>query len=273
MADLTTPLAQAHAARSFGSGQKTIVFGHGLGGNQHHWDEIWPAFADRYRVITFDQAGSGKSDPSLFSSERHSSLFGFADDLNALLHELDIQEAIYVGHSLAGMSGAITAAAEPEFFDKVILIGASARYIDDPDTGYLGGFTEEAVTGLLDAMSADYNLWAAGFAPVAMANPDRPELATEFARGLAAYRPDVALTSFRAAFTGDYRMVPPRVMAPTLILQTQEDVAVPMAAAQWLTRTIPQAEMRIINGQGHFPHLANPDQVIAEIEAFLSESG
>lgn len=251
------------------TGGATIVFGHGLGGGQHQWGPIADHYAADYRVVTFDLAGSGNADPDLWSAERHDTIMGYADDLAALCGELGVRGATYVGHSMSGMAGALASAADPGLFSRLVLVCASARYIDDAAAGYTGGFSDDEVTGLLDAMEGDFALWAAGFAPLAMGNADRPEFASQFASTLAAYRTDIGLAGFRAAFTSDYRAVMPRVMVPTLVLQTPDDPAVPVSAAEFLADALPEATLELIDAQGHFPHVVAPGEVITAIDRFF----
>ncbi len=269
--ELNRGAAARHAARSWGDGEPTIIFGHGLGGDQGHWRATADLLAQRHRVLTFDAAGSGDCGPAVFSAVRHSDAQGFADDLSALVSELDLRGSVYVGHSMSGNAGALASAEDPGLFSRLVLVGASARYIDDPATGYVGGMTEDGLADLLAAVRSGFSTWAAGFAPAAMANGDRPVLAEEFAQSLQRYQPDVAYTLLRGAFRSDFRAEMSRVAVPTLVLQAAEDVAVPLAAAQWLADAIPQARLELLPAAGHFPHVANPAAVAAAIEGFLSE--
>ena len=262
-------LAEAHAVTRRGDGPTTVVLGHGLGGDQTHWDPVAEHLARRFRVISYDIAGSGRSDPTLFSPVRHASVVGFADDLAQLCAELGVRDAVYVGHSMSGMAGALAAAADPGLFGRMVLLGASARYVDDPATGYVGGFTEEAIDQLLDAIAGDFTLWSAGFASHVMAQPDHPELGNEFARSLSRYRPDVALTVFRAAFRSDFRAEMAMVTQPTLVLNSAADPAVPQDAAMWLADAVVDGHFAEIDVSGHFPHVVDPLAVIEPLDAFL----
>jgi sigma-B regulation protein RsbQ len=224
--------------------------------------------AQRARVLTFDLAGSGECDPAAFSPQRHASLFGFADDLARICAELDVRGATFVGHSLSGMSGLIASAADPGLFARLVVVGASAKYIDEPGTGYVGGLTQAALDSMLDDARTDFTLWTAGFAPFVMRNEDRPEYATEFMRCLRRYPPETALAILRTVFTGDYRSVVPRVPTPTLVLQAREDPAVPAAAARWLAEHLPQGHLVQLESEGHFPHVVDPGAVCQAIDEF-----
>jgi sigma-B regulation protein RsbQ len=257
-----------HAVRVSGAGEETFVLAHGLGGDQSQWAAVAAHLGQRARVVTFDLAGSGSCDPAVFSPARHASLLGFADDLGRLCAELDLRGATFVGHSMSGMSGMLAAAADPGLFSRLVVIGASARYIDDPATGYVGGLTEAQLESMLADVRADFMLWTAGFAPYVMGNQDRPEYATEFTRSLRRYPPEIALTILRAAFTSDFRSIIPRVSPPTLVLQATHDPAVPEPAALWLAEALPRGRFVQLAAEGHFPHVVDPQAVCAAVDAF-----
>lgn len=261
-------LAEQHNVRIRGAGETTYLLAHGIGGSQEQWNGVAELLEPLGRVVTFDIAGFGKYDPAHFNHASHASLFGFADDLARLVAELNLAGAVYVGHSLSGMAGLLAAAAQPELFDRMIVIGASACYIDDPVTGYVGGFTSEAVERMLADMAADYEFWASGFATIVMQNENRPHLAHEFGRTLAACPPEIAITVFRAAFTGDFRAYMPRVQNATLVLNASSDPAVPLAAARWLVDALPHGSFGELEATGHFPHVVDPAPVAQHVLDF-----
>ena len=250
----------------------TIVFAHGLGGTQAHWAPIIADLVPDARCVTFALAGSPGADPSAFSAVRHSTVFGFADDLAEICAGLDVEELCYVGHSVSGAVGLLAAAADPTLFHRMVVINTSPRYIDDPATGYAGGFTQEQVDAVLAAIATDFSSWTAGFGPLLMGNPDRPGFADEFTRTLGLYPPDVASVVFRATFTADVRDAVPRVTTPTLVLQSRDDPAVPYPVAEWLGAALPHAVVRELSSQGHFPQVVAPQELTAALREFLVPS-
>ena len=61
--------------------------------------------------------------------------------------ELGLKDAVFVGHSVSSMIGALAAQKAPGMFGKLVMVGPSARYIDDGD--YVGGFSEKQIEELL----------------------------------------------------------------------------------------------------------------------------
>jgi PAS domain S-box-containing protein len=91
-----------------------MLFAHGFGCDQNMWRMVWPAFAADHRVVLFDLAGFGGSDPAVFDPARHSTLDGYAQDVLEICAELDLSDVVFVGHSVSAMIGALAAVAEPE---------------------------------------------------------------------------------------------------------------------------------------------------------------
>ena len=107
-----------------------MVFAHGFGCDQSMWRLVAPAFEDRFRVVLFDHAGS-RSNPGTYDPARHTTLAGYAEDVLQILNGLDLDDVIFVGHSVSAMIGVLAAKKEPERFARLVLVGPSPRYIND----------------------------------------------------------------------------------------------------------------------------------------------
>ncbi len=265
---MTTSIIKRNNVQLLGTGSQTIIFAHGFGSDQTAWRHQVAAFLPNFRIILFDHVGAGKSDFSAYSPRRYSSLYSYAEDLLELCHELNLSECILVGHSVSGMVSLLAALVEPNLFSKLIFVSASPRYLND--TGYIGGFEQSDLDALYAAMSTNYYAWASGFAPIAMGNPERPELATEFANTLSAIRPDIAQAIARVIFQSDHRAELPRLTVPTAILQSSNDIAVPPEVGKYMADKIPHSQLIPIAALGHLPHLSAPDAVTDAISAYLA---
>jgi sigma-B regulation protein RsbQ len=80
---------------------RPMIFAHGFGCDQNMWRFVWPAFAPEYRVVLFDHVGAGGSDARAYDRERYSSLQGYADDVLSICRELELEDAVFVGHSVS----------------------------------------------------------------------------------------------------------------------------------------------------------------------------
>lgn len=262
---MTTSILERNHINLLGHGTQTIIFAHGFGSDQTAWRHQVAAFAPNYRIVLFDHVGAGKSDFSAYSPHRYSSLYSYAEDLLEICHELKLTNCILVGHSVSGMISLLAALIDPSCFSQLIFVGASPRYLND--VGYVGGFDQSDLDALYGAMSANYYAWVSGFASMVMGNPERPELATEFANTLTAIRPDIAQAVARVIFQSDHREELPRLRVPTLILQASDDIAVPLQVGQYMADNIPESQLINIKARGHLPHLSAPDTVTQSIAA------
>lgn len=250
-----------------GAGNDAVVFLNGFGTEQSVWAHQVDHFSAHRRTITLDHVGSGASCVAAYRADRYSSLYDYADDIIGLIEELDLPRVDIVGHSVGAMIGLITAVALPNRVRRLAMISASPRYIDAD--GYRGGFTASAIEHLLAEANADYQAWAAGFSPVVAANPEVPAVARDFARFLLRLRPDIAQSSLRVAFSSDMRALLPRASLPTLVVQSSEDIAVPVEVGRYLARSLPQAILVELAYSGHLPHMLAPDAVTALLAPFL----
>lgn len=156
--------------RRSGAGKDVAILSHGFGTDQTAWNALRPWCEARFDVISFDLAGCGPHGAQTYDFERHGALFGYADDLIDILDELDVRDCTYIGHSMSGMIGAAAAVARPDLFERLVIIGASPRYLDDD--GYTGGFRPQDLDQLFDSMRANYQAWIAGFAPMVVGVED-----------------------------------------------------------------------------------------------------
>ena len=253
----------------FGKGAQPMLFAHGFGCDQNMWRFVTPAFEDEYRVVLFDYVGSGKSDLRAYSPERYGNLDGYAQDVLDVCAALDLRDIIFVGHSVSGVVGMLAAIREPERFDRLILVGPSARYINDPP-GYVGGFERADIEGLLDVMEKNYMGWANFLAPVVMKNPERPELTRELEESFCSTDPKIARRFAEVTFFSDNRSDLPKVTIPSLIMQCSEDAIAPLEVGDYIRHHLPQSTLRVMSATGHCPQMSHPEETVRIIKEYLA---
>jgi sigma-B regulation protein RsbQ len=251
-----------------GQGEPTLVMAHGFGSDQTAWRHQVASFSPDHRVVLFDHLGCGKADVSDYHPRRYSSLERYAEDVLQIYEALELTDTVYIGHSAGAMIGLLASLALPSAFRSLVLVGVTPRLLDDGD--YKGGFTQDDLNSLYAVMARDYLGWANGFAPTVMSNGERPELGREFARTLGSMRPNIAQSVARVLFESDIRDRLSRVTQPVLVLQPRQDSMVSTQVAEYVAAQLPRGQLRILDAQGHLPHLSAPSEVTVAIRSFLA---
>jgi sigma-B regulation protein RsbQ len=243
-----------------------IVFLHGLGSDQTSWRRLAPAFEDRYQVLLLDLVGAGQSDVTAYDYAKYGSLHAHADDLLAVLHELNLFDVVFVGHSISSMIGVLAAIKEPKRFGRLVLLAPSPRFVNAE--GYKGGFEQKDIQELLAAMEGNYHGWSQGIAPV-MVGAENPELVLELTNSFLQTQPAIAQHFARVTFFSDHRADLPFLTTPTLILQCAHDVIAPLAVGNYINESLADSQLVVIDTPGHSAHLSAPEDTLHEIEKFL----
>jgi sigma-B regulation protein RsbQ len=170
------------------------------------------------------------------------------------------------------MIAVLAAPLAQERIGGLVLIGASPRYLDDADTGYLGGFSQGDVDDMLATLSSDYLGWSAAMAPVIMGTPDRPEYGRELTESFCRTDPTIGEQFFTVTLLSDNRRDLAEVAVPTLVVQSAEDAIAPAAVGEYVHRSVAGSELVTLDAVGHCPHLSAPEATIAAIERFLGRS-
>jgi len=246
---------------------RPAIFAHGFGCDQHMWRFVAPAFEADHRVILFDHVGAGASDLASYDPGRYGSLEGYAEDVLEICRELDLSDAIFVGHSVSAMIGVLAATREPGRISTLVLVGPSPRYIDAD--GYTGGFSQADIEELLDSMDSNFLGWSSTMAPVIMGNADRPELGAELTSSFCRTDPEIAAHFARVTFTSDNRADLAAVRVPTLVLQCSDDVIAPRAVGEYVHSQIRGSTLVQLAATGHCPNLSAPEETIDVIRAFV----
>jgi sigma-B regulation protein RsbQ len=216
--------------------------------------------------------GAGKSDWAAYDPGRYASLEGYARDVLDVCDALDLQDVIFVGHSVSAMIGVLAANEEPDRFASLIMVGPSPRYINDGEE-YVGGFERSDIEGLLETMDKNYIGWANFLAPAIMKNPDRPELGAELTESFCSTDPVIAAQFARATFFSDNRSDLAQVSTPSLILQCSDDIIAPLNVGDYLSRELPGSTLRVMQATGHCPHMSAPEETVSLIKEYLANSG
>lgn len=252
----------------FGKGRQPMMFAHGFGCDQNMWRFVTPAFENDHKIVLFDYVGSGNSDLKAYNPERYSNLNGYAMDVLEICDALELEDVVFVGHSVSCMIGLLSAIKRPELFSDLLLIGPSPCYINDKT--YVGGFEKKDIDELLDTMDKNYIGWANFLAPAIMKNPDKPELASELTNSFCSTDPVIARNFAMATFFSDNRRDLLSMKKPTLLMQCSEDIIAPLEVGDYLHAHLANSTLRVLKATGHCPHMSHPEETIQVMKEYLA---
>ncbi|KAJ1384114.1 Alpha/Beta hydrolase fold [Sesbania bispinosa] len=202
--------------------------------------------------------GSGKETivlyKSLYNHTKYTSYEPFADDLITVMDEMDLKYITFVGHSMSAMIGCIASIKRPDLFKRLILLCASPRYVNTDD--YEGGFERSNIENLISTIEFHFENWVSAYGPIAV-DPNDAVSIDKFQNCLKSMGCEVAVSLAKTVFFSDYREMVKEVQIPCTIIQSSNDVAVPLSVGHYLKNKINKglSTLEFIDMNGHFPQL------------------
>jgi len=251
-----------------GAGAETIVFAHGLLWSGRMFDAQVAALQGRFRCVTFDFRGQGRSEVTADGYDMDT----LADDAAALIEALGCAPCHFVGLSMGGFIGMRLAARRPELLRSLVLMETSADAEpaeNVPRYRMLGGIVR--ALGKLGMRLVMGRVMRIMFGRTFLQDPARAaERRLWRERGMENHRLGVtrALQGVigRTPIHGELE----KIAAATLVMVGDEDVATVPAKAERIRDAIPGARLVVIPGAGHTSSVEQPAFVNAALEAFFT---
>jgi class 3 adenylate cyclase len=226
-------------------------------------DHYFGRLASFARVLMFDKRGQGLSD----RPPEPPTLEQAMEDAHTVLDAAEFERAAVYAVSEGGPTAAMLAATYPDRVSSLVLYGTWARMLKGPD--YPQGIPPEIFERFITAIRADWGgpvalkLWAPSVA-------DDPDIQRWWAKLLRTGTSPAGAEALIRLYTRiDARHVLSAITAPTLVINRTGDRMVPIEAGRAIAAGIPGAKMIELPGDDHVP-VADPDQVIDEVEEFLT---
>lgn len=239
----------------------------GLTGSMGHWWGFPERFADRFRVITFDNRGAGATSapPGAYSTKQ------LARDALGLLDHLGVQSTAVYGVSMGGMIAQELTLAAPERVTKLVLgctsFGGLSAVMPGPDV--LAAF---ASVGKGGAEATVRRLLALNFGPRFM-DTSASVFDELVAYGLANRMTPAGFQGQLAAVsTHDAAARVKNIRVPTLIITGTHDRLIPAGNAALLAGAIHGARVVTLEGVGHMYWIEAASEADEAIRAFLGAS-
>jgi pimeloyl-ACP methyl ester carboxylesterase len=242
------------------SGPETILFHHGLGATSGSWAGWLPALADRFRVVTFDMRGHGRSshpEPGApLSFER------LVEDLFAVADAAGAERFHLVGESIGGTI-ALKAAIDGGTRIRTLTVsngahmGGSLRSLDDwqqiMDAGGMQAWSEHLMRCRFfdGAISDDMWRW--------------------YAAEQARVSQDVVLRAVRLLTAVDLSAELAMVKAPVLLMHGDSSPFIPVPVLADLQSRLPDARLQVFAHARHGLPFSHAKQCAAMLQGFLEE--
>jgi non-heme chloroperoxidase len=236
-----------------GSGQPVVLI-HGFPYGGSSWEkQVGPLLDAGYRTITYDRRGFGNSSQPAMGYDYDT----FAADLNTIMTDLDLRDAILIGHSMG--TGEVTrylGAYGSERVSSAVLISPLAPFLlktpDNPD-----GVDQSLFDGFKQAIVADRFKYLTSFVTSFFSFEENrgKRVSDEAFRAhwnVGARASAIATLHSVDAWLTDFRPDLPRIDVPVLIIQGDKDAVLPYpVTGQRLHPMLPGSKLVTLQGAPH----------------------
>lgn len=259
----TTPVNAERLAYEVGGSGAAIVCLPGMGDLRQEYDRLAPSLVEAgFRVIVADLRGHGDASVGWNRYD----VAALASDIEPLLNAEKIEKALLIGCSISGASTAYFAAQRPERVAGLVGLSPIRRV---PFTGLKGMLMPLILQAML-MPPWGISAWGMYYRSLYPCTPP-DDLDAYVARLEAKLREPGRFAAFKAmAFTGRDPAHLSRIHLPVLdFLGTADpDFDDPQAEADWLTSQMPQDEVHLLTGLGHYPHREQPERLLPQLLDF-----
>jgi pimeloyl-ACP methyl ester carboxylesterase/class 3 adenylate cyclase len=277
------------AYQVFGDGPVDLVF---AGSFVSHVELFWTvpefkAFFDQLatfcRVVVFDKAGVGLSDPV----PQVRTLDDRAAEIEAVMDAVGFENPVVFGMSEGGTAAIVFAATRPERTRALILAGTvmfsvyagwddmdrdpaeiRARFLAELGVDYTP--STEQLARVQKFGRAVLSRWGSGEA-LRCSQPSARSIRQLGMLERMCASPGMARATAEAVFRIDVRPILPTITAPTLVIHARDDL-IPVQGGRYVADHIPGAQWLEVDGTDHVPWFTDPDRILTGIEEFLTGS-
>lgn len=264
MSDWNTGFCDTNGIRIWytrtGGDKPPLILLHGLAADGACWTPVARSLQDEYDVIMPDARGHGKS-----GAPGHGYLYDdHANDVIGLIDSLKLSSTVLLGHSMGGMTAAVTASRIPDRLRGLIL--------DDP-TFISPDFQREVYES--DVAEQHRMLLTKSFEELVEDGRKRhPARSSETIELAARARLRTSVEAFEVLTppNPDYKELLSKIYAPVLLVISDRGVVSPEAARE-MQQINSKLRVEQIMGAGHGIHYDQPDRIAAVVKSFLSSIG
>lgn len=242
---------------SFGAGPVTLLGLGGWVGNWEVWQQPFELLSTTWRCVSFDHRGSGETVVPVEAITPD----GLVDDVFGVMDALGVERCLLAGESLGAVVALEAVHRAPERFTGLVLVDGAP-------------FVNRSVQPLIDGSKTDFEATLSAFADACVPEPDSEHL-RRWGRDLLRRSSGPAAARIFESYLEPKRPRVPleQLRLPALILHGTEDMIVPLAGGELLAKTLPDAELVVLQGSGHVPTLTRPREVVDAIRSWAVRRG
>lgn len=240
-----------------GSGEPTLVFIHGWSSDGRYWRGQLPYFSQSHRVVTIDLAGHGHSGLGRDAF----TMPAFGEDVKAVLDDLEVEQALLIGHSMGGPVSVEAARLVPERVIGIVGVDTFHHVASE--------ISQEQRDGMLEPLQQDFAPAARQFVASMFIESTDPKLRDWIMHDVAAAPPEVAISVMEDMLSRH---------ADGEAARHFEELTIPVVAINadlWPTdieanrQLMPEFEAVIMEDTDHFLHMAEPAAFNRELERMI----
>ena len=247
------------------AGKPPLILLHGIARTAHAFDHLAPHFTANYHVIAVDMRGHGDS---AWDPQGSYVVEDYVRDIAALIARLELRGIVLWGNSTGGRVAQMIAGLHPELVTAVIVEDVGPER------------PREVSNRRADRMSKEADGWASADEMLVQVKKENPRASEAVVKALVRYgsklRADGRIVWKRdpAILNG---FVPTelwstvrKIKAPVIYILGGASNIVPAQTQMDIRRELPQAEIVMMPGLGHYPSDEQPAEFLALADRFLA---
>lgn len=239
-----------------------IVMLHGFLENSTMWDFFMEEFSKKYRVVAIDLLGHGQTGCLGYIH----TMEDMADAVHAVLHNLRIRKAVFLGHSMGGYVALAFAELYPDMVKGIVLQNSTSRADSDE--------RKKNRDRAIKAVKQNYT----AFVRLSIANLFSEENREKFTAEIEALRDEALKTPLQgivAALEGmkvrkDREVILHFAPYPVMLVLGKQDQSL---VYEEHVDQIEGTEVKLITyPHGHMSHIENRDALVGELTEFFKKA-
>jgi pimeloyl-ACP methyl ester carboxylesterase len=259
-----------------------VVLCNGMGVSTFFWKYLENDFKHHFQVITWDYRGHGRSAPPI--NKKNVSVHALVEDCRAVLEELKVKKALFVGHSLGTQVVLEFYRMYPKHVGGIVsCLGTFGRPMDFFYNSPLSKYAFEVCSSLGLAFPKASNVvskfliknpfWYQLGGLLKMINTGMASKSDvqEYMDHILSLEPEFFAKLSRSVQSHTAEGVLKFIKVPTLIIGAEDDAFTPVWLAKKMHRIIPDSELFVIRKGSHAALVEQPELINLRIEKFLRD--